>query len=81
MTLLRWFRAKAGGYFWLPCPNCGRPFGGHEQPNGQLLTGPGTAKVTCPRCPHTYITHNGHILRTEAMYVAKDELVVALLAD
>lgn len=22
--------ARALGYFWLPCPACGRPFGGHE---------------------------------------------------
>ncbi len=34
MSLLpRWMhrlRAWAGGYFWLPCPLCRRPFGGHE---------------------------------------------------
>lgn len=23
-------RALFGGYFWLPCPNCGKDFGGHE---------------------------------------------------
>ena len=31
--LPRWthhFLAWARGYFWLPCPTCGRPFGGHE---------------------------------------------------
>lgn len=22
--------ARAGGYFWLPCPVCGEEFGGHE---------------------------------------------------
>lgn len=22
--------ARARGYFWLPCPLCGREFGGHE---------------------------------------------------
>lgn len=22
--------ARAGGYFWLPCPLCGQEFGGHE---------------------------------------------------
>lgn len=22
--------ARANGYFWLPCPLCGEPFGGHE---------------------------------------------------
>ena len=32
----RWwqrFRAAVGGYFWLPCPSCGRMFGGHEWEN------------------------------------------------
>lgn len=27
--LNRWY-AKALAYFWLPCPICGEPFGGHE---------------------------------------------------
>lgn len=22
--------ARSGGYFWLPCPLCKKPFGGHE---------------------------------------------------
>jgi len=29
----RWFHrvvAETGGWFWLPCPLCDRPFGGHE---------------------------------------------------
>ena len=33
MGLPRWVhrvRARLGGYFWLPCPECGRMFGGHE---------------------------------------------------
>jgi hypothetical protein len=25
----RWF-ANMMGYFWIPCPMCGEPFGGHE---------------------------------------------------
>lgn len=31
--LPRWFHhlyALVGGYFWLPCPECGRHWGGHE---------------------------------------------------
>lgn len=30
---MRWFNklyADVFGYFWLPCPRCGRYFGGHE---------------------------------------------------
>jgi len=35
----RWVQrliAFFGGYFWLPCPICGRKFGGHE-PSGTLI--------------------------------------------
>ena len=31
----RWFAkfwANFNGYFWMPCPVCGRMFGGHELP-------------------------------------------------
>lgn len=27
-------KAKMLGYFWLPCPLCGRYFGGHEWKDG-----------------------------------------------
>ncbi len=33
MSLPRWIHrwyAWVAGYFWLPCPVCGREFGGHE---------------------------------------------------
>ncbi len=29
--------ANLNGYFWLPCPTCGTPFGGHEWQNGQSI--------------------------------------------
>ena len=55
-----WVRGRAalGGYFWLPCPVCGDPFGGHELGGGDLLLEQGHSAVTCPRCP-------GFWLRTE----------------
>ncbi|MEU7170270.1 hypothetical protein ABZ949_02110 [Micromonospora tulbaghiae] len=28
-TIHRWW-ANLAGYFWKPCPLCGKPFGGHE---------------------------------------------------
>ena len=54
----RWLHrvyAAVGGYFWLPCPCCGRKFGGHETGGATLWTewhGPlsATGKVCCPRC-------------------------------
>lgn len=36
------------GYFWLPCPNCGRWFGGHEQRGGTINVGIHLA--TCENC-------------------------------
>lgn len=47
-------RAKLTGYFWKPCPLCGRMFGGYE--NGGHLWTQGTdhsrtGSVTCARCP------------------------------
>lgn len=39
---LRWLRAVLGGYFWLPCPVCGKKFGGFESefpPDGSPLWG------------------------------------------
>jgi hypothetical protein len=30
MRLLHKLYAKALGYFWLPCPVCGKEYGGHE---------------------------------------------------
>jgi hypothetical protein len=46
-----WF-ATSHGYFWIPCPVCGRPFGGHEL--GDIVpdpaSGPGRGKGICPAC-------------------------------
>ena len=45
------------GYFWLPCPVCGRMFGGHEIANAftaALITDHGHAYCVCPdpQCSH-----------------------------
>ena len=55
---MRWYhriRAFATGHFWMPCPNCGRMFGGHETGGGTQWTGtpflPGVGFVCCPHCP------------------------------
>lgn len=42
----RWLHklyAKMFGYFWLPCPVCGKPFGGHEHVWTEVLEGDGDA--------------------------------------
>lgn len=44
--------ATSLGYFWKPCPLCGREFGGHEYgtdiPN--LSLGPRSGQVICSEC-------------------------------
>jgi hypothetical protein len=44
------------GYFWVPCPLCGRYFGGHEWrdinglPSSIPAGDPGISKGICPKC-------------------------------
>jgi hypothetical protein len=50
--------ANQHGYFWLPCPLCGVPFGGHEvltRRDGiphipDFAAGPGNYLIICPWC-------------------------------
>ncbi len=48
----RWY-ATALGYFWLPCPLCRRPFGGHEwrQVNGRPDSIPMGRRLRTGICP------------------------------
>jgi hypothetical protein len=38
------------GYYWLPCPICGEPHGGHEKNNGDWYQGQGGGFVVCANC-------------------------------
>jgi hypothetical protein len=45
------------GFFWLPCPNCRRMFGGHETPRGGSFwpaDSTQNSRVCCLRCPGQY---------------------------
>lgn len=49
--------ALLAGYFWLPCPVCGRHFGGHEWRDRDGLPAqvahpayPATHVAICPQC-------------------------------
>jgi len=46
---LNWLRALVGGYFWLPCPMCGKSFGGHEW-TVSLHSSWGDGEGVCPMC-------------------------------
>jgi hypothetical protein len=57
MKLPRWLHkawANFAGYFWLPCPLCGKEFGGHEwktnAPNNSIMTSWNTGSGVCPNC-------------------------------
>jgi hypothetical protein len=51
--------ATAHGYFWIPCPVCGRRFGGHEIGDNIPAPedGPGRLRAICPAC--TAVMHGG----------------------
>jgi hypothetical protein len=42
--------AAVACYFWVPCPICGRMFGGHEKPSGGLYLGGRKGKTVCSNC-------------------------------
>ena len=46
--ILNWIIAHLGGYFWQPCPICGKNFGGHEWPLGEYLFRDGKFMAICP---------------------------------
>lgn len=50
----RWHEryAKGHGYFWIPCPLCDRPFGGHEGAGSvpDPTRGPTAGVTICSRC-------------------------------
>ena len=55
MKLPRWIHqlyALAMGYFWLPCPICGRYFGGHEwrDPAARIQLTGGRGIGVCDAC-------------------------------
>lgn len=51
--------ARLNGYFWLPCPVCGKEFGGHEWKEGvhhsiQKPNAPSGHRIgICPDCGET----------------------------
>ena len=47
METLRRFWAWLLGYFWLPCPICGRMFGGYETASVGIIR---TGKLVCKEC-------------------------------
>jgi len=63
------------GYFWLPCPYCGEPFGGHEIGNKQLVTM--NHYCLCPDCTkhfiHKYGFSDGKVVAVKLDKTNKDD--------
>lgn len=62
--LPRWlheFWAHFNGYFWIPCPTCYRPVGGHEA-NGCAWLSNGKGKMICTECD-SILKKYGHMWR------------------
>lgn len=66
--LYNWMYALAHGYYWTPCPVCGRRFGAHESAqdySGIWLTG-GTQNSVCRDCGDSAALHRINITRFES---------------
>jgi len=46
---INWLYACFNAYFWLPCPLCGKKFGGHEW-YASIDNGCGGGRGVCPEC-------------------------------
>lgn len=58
----KWY-AKIMGYFWLPCPLCGKDSGGHEWRDRKglssvIYTEPQSGKGICPDCTRAGLGQN-----------------------
>lgn len=79
MTFPRWIHhlyASMCGYFWIPCPNCGRMFGGHEL-GGTLWTSEFEGRCICPMCPTDVFMPGVQPWRTDQEYVRVRGQIIA----
>lgn len=75
-----WNRVRAffGGYFWLPCPICGKNFGGHEIGDGTLMTDPGGGLSVCRDCSEEATRRSQRFLSVHRHTIAREPLVVTI---
>jgi hypothetical protein len=50
VRILHRLYAFTTAHFWLPCPLCGRMFGGHEKGNGHYQTSAYGGMSVCSNC-------------------------------
>lgn len=53
----RELEAQRLGNFWIPCPKCGKYFGGNEKGGGALYLSHAatTGRMLCPNCPGNWV--------------------------
>jgi len=59
----RWLeglKAWLGGYFWAACPNCRKPYGGHEPGSGSMYLGMGSGRSVCCECKKAVESRNDY---------------------
>jgi hypothetical protein len=63
----RWWpriQAWRGGYFWVPCPGCGEPFGGQEVDDthhfASIPGGEDDHRLICPSCTNSGVGCRAH---------------------
>ncbi len=68
---LSWLYAHLLGYFWLPCPICGKHFGGHERVANQnhLMTSWHGGLSVCPDCSDEAGRRNKEYMTTHPVMV------------
>lgn len=72
MRFLHKLYAKFFGYFWLPCPLCGRYFGGHEWKYTFMLNlGEGKGICNNPECIKKAKKNNDKILEKNKIVLIK----------
>lgn len=63
MRLLNKIFAFMFGYFWLPCPICGRMFGGHEIADTVLIGHGPLERLVCKKCNNEALRRNRRAIR------------------
>ena len=77
MRLLHRLYARFFGYFWLPCPACGKMFGGHETGSRAVRIG-GSDCLTCGCCDYLPLSFDESLARLNRTLAEADRVLLQL---
>ena len=66
-------------YYWLPCPVCGRMFGGHEKHGGFLLRTHTESSTTCSQCPGFCVGKDDRFVQLEPFLTEGETIDVTVV--